>query len=124
MRKKYFSVIQRGLCCLAVAGMLLAVSAARAEEEDNERPQIVSGQVVEVDPAGSKITINYRDSSATSLVYMTLYVPSSAVITGGIQDIVGLDDINIGDRLEIEYTGDPMDNPTAKRIKDLDRTNW
>jgi hypothetical protein len=121
---KHATPIAASTILILAISMILVIPVVCAETDSSDRLQTVSGQVVEVDPAGSKLTINYRDSGSSSLAYMTLYVPSDAVLIGGIEDIVGLDDINVGDRLQIEFTGDPMDNPTAKRIKDLDRTNW
>lgn len=121
MRKRHFSIVSQCLCFIAAIFILSAVSAFGAD--DDHRPQIVSGQVVEIDPAAEEVTINYRDSSGTALAYMTLSVPSDAVLKAG-KDTIGLEEIQVGDRLEVEFTGDPMDNPTAKRINDLDRTNW
>jgi len=123
MREKYFSVIRQSLCFVVTIGTLLAVSVAGAGADDSDRPQMVSGQVVEVDPAGSEITVSYRDSNSTSLVYMTLSVLDNAVVTGG-KEAIGLEDIVVGDRVQVEFTGDPMNNPKAKRINDLDQTNW
>lgn len=111
MRKKF-------LYFVIAAGILLTVSIAGAEEL-----QSVSGSVIEVNPVASTLVVSYRNADANALLNMELYVPNDAVLRGGARTIM-LDDVQVSDRVEIEFTGDPMGTPMLKRLTDLDRTNW
>ncbi|MBU4375961.1 MAG: hypothetical protein KKD29_00620 [Candidatus Omnitrophica bacterium] len=103
-------------CFVMAACILLAASMAGAEET-----QMVSGTVIEVNPVSSTVVISYRNAEANALLNMELYVPENAILKGGAQTI-SLDDVQVSDRVEIEFSGDPMDNPMVERLIDLDRT--
>lgn len=108
------------LCVLVVIGVLLMAPIAMAV--DAEETQVVSGHVIQADAVGNTLVIAYIDPVSNTLTNMTLSVPESTVVVGGEQHL-GLEDIQVSDRVEVEFTGDPVGNPVAKRIVDMDRTN-
>jgi len=120
MQKSYFSVMQQSLCFLVVIGVLLAAPAARAA--DNDQMQTISGHVIEVDSVGGTLVVTYLDRTSSTLINVTFSVPEDTIIVGG-EEHINLDDVQVSDRVEVEFTGDPVGNPVARRIVDMDRTN-
>ena len=49
-------------------------------------------------------------------------MPENTIIVGG-EEHINLDDVQVSDRVEVEFAGDLVGNPSAKRIVDMDRTN-
>ncbi len=114
---------KRFLCLFAAISMLLtapAVYAAVAADDDQAR--VISGRVIEVDPVGATVVVAYQDSM-NALVNTTFFVPNGASLVGG-DEALDLDDVQVSDRVEIEYTGDLLNRPVVKHLVDMDRTNW
>ena len=122
VKEKYFSIIRQGFCFLMAISIVSAASAAKAEGDDSDRAKTIAGHVISVDPENAEIVVTYLDNNLNALSNIKLSVPEDADIVGGVQKI-DLGDVQVSDRIEVEFTGDPADNPTVKRLNDLDRTN-
>lgn len=120
MQKIYFSIMRQSLCFFVTMGMLLAAPAAKAV--DSDQTQVITGHVIQVDPVGRTLVVAYLERTSSALINITFSVPGDTIIVGG-EEHLQLDDVQVSDRVEIEFSGDPVGNPVAKRIVDMDRTN-
>lgn len=117
MLRKIFPLLRQNLLFLAAIGILFTVPAAVAEDT-----HAVSGRVIAVDPVGSTMVISYFDNASNTFLNMTILVQDDVVIMGGAEPI-NLNDVQVSDKVEVEFTGNPMGNPVARHITDMDRAN-
>lgn len=82
----------------------------------------MSGEIVDIDPLKSLITVSYPDPSTGEAEQIDVVVPEGTKIMNGSETINFLD-IEQFDRVSVTYVGDSVKGFEAKEILDLNRGN-
>lgn len=102
------------LIVLFIMLQILAPEAALCQEVHNGRQiQFIQGEVAAVDWAGSKLVVRWFDNETLSNDEINFFVPDGAKVTKGNETVMGFAEIQVGDRVTVEYYND---SPGALKV--------
>lgn len=115
-------MLRRNVIILA-AVFSIGIAAPCHCQEDQQQEQArqiatVTGNIAELDWAGSKMTIKGFNPADNTNREVVISVPDDAVMNKGTEGI-GFAELEIGDEVTVKYYEDPQGNATLVSLEDL-----
>lgn len=106
------------ICLMASAVIFSGMAGAQEVVNEAARTQAVTGEVVSFDWVADKMAVSWRDfdNNPQQAVFK---VPDELKIEKG-TEVVSTNDIEVGDTVRIEYSGEFMNEPAIVRMSVVD----